>query len=140
MDSLTHPSSTENASAESHLSQLMEADRLRVLKFKEHLELARQMVTDARLQVVFDHMMEEESEHLEKLDALRQSVSPQSVVPQSVAMSATAAVSPAVAHSHPSAPVTAPVSVPASVQPDGHFQRRDQNILTVGSLYGHQQV
>jgi ferritin-like metal-binding protein YciE len=84
-------------------------------KFEEHLNFAKNVVTDDNVKAFFEHMMEEEQEHREKVQNLLERVENIQVI---------------------SKPDEGVVEVDRRIS---HVARRDQNILTVGSLYGVRQ-
>lgn len=87
-------------------------------KFQEHIDLIKGMTGDEKMNVFLDHLAEEESEHQEKVRELLEGLEALSEVHKP----------------------DVPVQVSASSDREyGHFERRDQNILTVGSLYGARQ-
>jgi hypothetical protein len=94
---------------------------VQVAKFKEHIELAGKMTADEGVKAFFQHLLEEESEHEQKLQELMQR-----------AKQIPAVVKPLQAVS----PARDPG--PAS-RTDGHYALRDTNELTVGSLLGQKQ-
>ena len=85
-------------------------------QFEEHLKLALQIADDPKLQVFLTHLLDEEQEHRQELNALRAGLGTSS-------------------HNLPDA------AKPATTHPstEGHYERRDQNVLTVGSLLGKAQ-
>jgi hypothetical protein len=94
------------------LTLLEKTDHL-IAQFEEHLQLALKITDDPKMQVFLGHLLDEEQEHRQDLASWKQSL---------------AATPMAVAEAEPTGPST-----------DGHYQRRDQNILTVGSLLGRPQ-
>jgi hypothetical protein len=97
-------------------SLLAKTDHL-VSQFEEHLRLALQITDDPKLKVFLTHLLDEELEHRQDIAALRQGLTAQSSA-QSVVVHAAAE---------------------SAASADGHFQRRDQNVLTIGSLLGQAQ-
>jgi hypothetical protein len=100
------------------LTLLEKTDHL-VGQFEEHLKLAIQITDDPKLKVFLGHLLDEEQEHRDKIASLKLAVlnSPMS----------------------PSTLTDSPPLRDNSPSQDGHFQRRDQQILTVGSLLGQAQ-
>jgi hypothetical protein len=94
-----------------------------VEKFLEHLDLARNFSDDPRIATFIEHTMDEEREHLDKLRAI----------------AATSEQIANAAGTHVLYPGSVPPVPSLTPDPDGHYQRRDQNVLTVGSLLGHPQ-
>lgn len=89
-----------------------------IAKFQEHVQLIAELGQDEKVNVFLEHLLEEEAEHAQKVETLLKRLD------------------------SPSSPSSAPVekaSAPSPVDPSGHSARRDQNILTVGSLYGMKQ-
>jgi hypothetical protein len=100
---------------------LLDAHVNHINKFKEHVQLMAHAATDDGLKVFFNHLLEEEDEHLEAVQAMKEQLSQLPAVP---------------AINLPSASTEESA---ASLDHDGHYARRDQNILTVGSLFGVRQ-
>lgn len=100
------------------LRDLLQKDVIRVEKFLEHLELAKVLSDDHRVTTFIAHTIEEETEHLNKARALLSQVEALVTSPDEV--------QPAIAA--PAAPTLEP--------PDTHQRLRDENVLTVGSLFG----
>jgi bacterioferritin (cytochrome b1) len=89
-----------------------------IAKFQGHVQLIAELGQDEKVNVFLEHLLEEEAEHAQKVEALLKRLD------------------------SPSSPSVAPEEkafAPAPVDPSGHSARRDQNILTVGSLYGMKQ-
>jgi Asp-tRNA(Asn)/Glu-tRNA(Gln) amidotransferase C subunit len=99
------------------LRDLLQKDVIRVEKFLEHLELAKVLSDDHRVTTFIEHTIEEETEHLNKARALLAQVEALDV----------SSVEPLAAD----APAPAVVGLP-----DTHQRLRDDNVLTVGSLFG----
>ncbi len=108
MDNTTQPT----------LQQLLEQQLVLVNKFIEHVQLASSLMDDERLKVVLSHILEEEEEHKQDINNL---------------ISQANGLSTAVA---PVASASAESGFTAEQRSTGHYERRDQNILTVGSLMG----
>jgi hypothetical protein len=133
---------TPNSSLDSnngHLA-LLQADFERVEKFKEHIQLMHDLASDPTQKVMFAHLLDEEAEHVASLQELiRQAQAPG--ISHSANHSAnhhrdvdhTLTVAGTVSGHHADASTVKS----ESADPQGHFKRRDQNILTVGSLIGH---
>jgi len=82
-------------------------------QFEEHLRLALQITDDPKLKVFLGHLLDEEQEHREHIRSLKSGLTQ---------------------------PVMAsPVQSNPLPSTEGHFVRRDQNVLTVGSMLGQQQ-
>jgi hypothetical protein len=100
------------------VSALLEKTDHLVGQFEEHLKLALQITDDPKLQVFLTHLLDEEQEHRQELASLRATLK-----------------STLVSSSHPASPWEAA----ATPSTEGHYERRDQNVLTVGSLLGKAQ-
>lgn len=126
-----------------HLA-LLEADFERVQKFKEHIQLMHDLTSDPAQKVMFAHLMDEEAEHETSLqDLIRQAKSPENAHSGSHSASHPVSHHRDVDHTLTVAGTVSGHHADGSSQksesadPQGHFKRRDQNILTVGSLIGH---
>ena len=130
---MTATANTSPDANNGHLA-LLEADFERVQKFKEHIQLMHDLTNDPTQKVMFAHLMDEEAEHEASLqDLIRQAKGSEN------AHSASHSASHPVSH-HRDVDHTLTVAGTVkseSTDPQGHFKRRDQNILTVGSLIGH---
>jgi hypothetical protein len=107
---------------EQFLALLQEELKL-IDKFQEHLTFAHSLVDDDKVKAFFAHLVDEENEHKEDLEKLMGQVR---------ALSSTAEHAQVVASpTH--------VSTSTSTETYGHYERRDQQVLTVGSLLGQKQ-
>jgi rubrerythrin len=111
------------------LRQMLEDHLVRIEKFQEHLEFAIKLIDDPKLQAVFGHLISEETEHAEEIQALLQDS--QAFTSAPAGPDTQMAVMTPVMATH----------MPEEDKPSatGHFQRRDQNVLTVGNLFGQRQ-
>jgi hypothetical protein len=108
--------SDENISA---FEALLDEELHLIDKFQEHLSFAGNLVDDENTKAFFKHLVDEENEHRDQIQSLKDRARNLGSVQT---------------HMHS--------QVPTQVRDDsgyGHFQRRDQNVLTVGSLYGARQ-
>jgi hypothetical protein len=94
---------------------LQQVDRL-IGEFEEHLRLAHSLTDDDKMKVFLQHLLDEESEHREAL--ARWIANP-----------------PEASDKRP----TVPLASDETADDYRHVQRRDQNVLTVGSLFGKPQ-
>jgi hypothetical protein len=96
------------------LALLDKTDHL-VGQFEEHLRLALQITDDPKLQVFLGHLLDEEQEHRQHIQTLKAELQ----APSS------------------SSALNGAEHLPSSTE--GHYLRRDQNVLTIGSLLGQRQ-
>ncbi|MBY0405900.1 MAG: hypothetical protein K2X66_18500 [Cyanobacteria bacterium] len=107
----------------SSFESLLNQHLLQIEKFKEHIELVKNMISDDKMHVFFDHLLEEEKEHQEETQVLIDSLKRLGSLPS-------------FSSGESSANASSP-SVPD--RSTGHYGLRDQNVLTVGSMLGVRQ-
>jgi hypothetical protein len=107
----------------SSFETLLNQHLLQIEKFKEHIELVKNMISDEKMHVFFDHLLEEEKEHQDETQALIDSLKGLGSLPS---------FSKEEGSEHSSSPAVPDRST-------GHYGLRDQNVLTVGSMLGVRQ-